>query len=269
MKADLEPLYERIEALLADPAHASNPLHEALAELYRVSRKQNTRLERITRISDRYQSLVRNQTASLAERYERQLHQLEKMTRISDRYQRVLVESNVALEEASTHDMLTGLPNRRRLMEALREESDRAKRNQLSFAVALLDVDYFKQVNDRYGHDVGDKVLVALGETIGGQLREYDLCGRWGGEEFLLIFPHAVLDEALAIVQRVQAAIHALSISAAGSSIGISASIGVTEFLPGEEYMDTVNRADIALLEAKRGGRDQVVSHAPLHASPD
>ena len=173
-----------IDGLLADPQFHGHPLHQALARLRQQSLEQLVRLERIARISDGFQSMAREQNLSLSERYHKQLRRLEKVARISDRYQQMMRDLNLALKEASIRDPLTGLPNRRMLLERLREENERSQRHGQSYVLAMLDVDFFKQVNDTWGHDSGDRVLVEIARAMESELREYDLCGRWGGEEF-------------------------------------------------------------------------------------
>ncbi|MFV3305057.1 biofilm regulation diguanylate cyclase SiaD [Pseudomonas sp. NY15181] len=246
-----------IEALLADPQYEGHPLREALYLKHQQSLDQLARLERIAKISDGYQSMARAQNSTLSERYHKQLRQLEKVARISDRYQNMMRDLNVALREASTHDPLTGIANRRLLMERLREESERAQRRQQPYALAMVDVDRFKQVNDTWGHDIGDRVLVEIGRAMQAALRQYDLCGRWGGEEFLLILPETRLADAAAIIERVRSDIRCLTVRVGTEALSVTASFGVAEHQPGESYSQTVSRADAALLDAKRSGRDK------------
>ncbi|PJI48444.1 MAG: GGDEF domain-containing protein [Pseudomonas sp.] len=212
--------------------------------------------------------MARQQSSTLSERYHKQLRQLEKVARISDRYQDMMRDLNIALKEASTHDTLTGIANRRLLMERMREESERAQRHGESYVLAMLDVDRFKQVNDTWGHEVGDRVLVEIGRAMESALRQYDLCGRWGGEEFLLILPDTRLTDAAAIIERVRNDIRCLAVCVGTNALSVTASFGVAEHHPGESYSQTLSRADAALLDAKRSGRDkcefaEVVTTAP------
>lgn len=258
MTQDERELDSLIEHLLARPEYAGHPLREALERLYIQNRDQLGRLERIAQISDGYQSMARDKAQSLSERYNKQLKQLEKVARISDRYQHMMRDLNLALKEASMRDALTGLANRRQLIERLKEETERASRHGGGYVLAMLDVDHFKQVNDDYGHDVGDLVLVELARAMEAQLRDYDLCGRWGGEEFLIVLPQATIDEARIVVERVRQAIRALPIATGGQqTLSITISIGLTDHRTGESFSTTVNRADAAMLEAKRAGRDR------------
>ncbi|NEX63782.1 biofilm regulation diguanylate cyclase SiaD [Noviherbaspirillum galbum] len=262
MKPTEEPLAEaleqRVERLLADAAHAGHPLRQALGDLYDEFRDALTQIERVTRISDRYQSISQQEKLTLAERYRKQIRQLERLSRISDRYQAMMRDLNEALKEASTKDALTGIGNRRLLMESLKAETARADRLERPFTLVMVDVDRFKAVNDQYGHDAGDKVLIEVARVIESGIREYDVCGRWGGEEFLVIMPEIDAVEAAAVIERIRAAINALKVLYGERQIGITASFGIAEHARGESISDFLNRADMALYAAKRAGRNRL-----------
>ncbi|WP_246455110.1 biofilm regulation diguanylate cyclase SiaD [Thermomonas brevis] len=247
-----------VEALLADSTYAGHPLHSALAALWELYLTQAQRLDRIARLSDRVQFSERVHERTRTERFEKQLRQLEKMTRISDRYQDMMHELNSALQQASTHDALTSLPNRRLLNDRLKQEAARSKRLETPLCIGLLDIDHFKQVNDTFGHDAGDEVLRTVACATRDSLREYDLCGRWGGEEFLLLLPAISLEDAEATMQRLTELLHGLRFDCLSEEYRISASIGLTAYRQDERPEDAVARADAALLEAKRGGRNRV-----------
>ncbi|HJV87412.1 MAG TPA: biofilm regulation diguanylate cyclase SiaD [Noviherbaspirillum sp.] len=248
-----------IEMLLADPAHKENPLHYPLQELYQEFRGLLRQIDRITRISDGYQSIVREEKLGLTERYQRQLRQLEKIAHISDRYQSMMRDLNEALKEASTKDPLTGIGNRRLLMDRLKAEAARAERMERPLTIALADVDHFKTINDSYGHEAGDKALIEIAGAIKSGVRDYDICGRWGGEEFLVIMPEIGAAEGVLVVERMRNAIAALELDiVAGSApVEISATFGIAERRPGESISDTIRRADTAMLQAKREGRNR------------
>jgi len=250
-------LEDCITPLLADQAGADNLLHEPLAQLWTAHQDLVRRIERISRISDGYQSLARGRQMSQAERLDKQLRQLEKVVRISDRYQQMMHDSNIALREASTHDSLTGMANRRLLLERLKEETERGKRYPQPFSLAMLDLDYFKQVNDKYGHDVGDRLLREVAQVMEAEVREGDLCGRWGGEEFLIVLPETDLEGAASVIERVCASIRALEILVGDQLLSVTISAGIAEHWSVDTYATTINRADNALLQAKRAGRDR------------
>lgn len=254
--ADEDELVAQVQALLADPAYQANPLREPLAHLLACNQVHQAQLRRLIRISDGYQCISRRQQESLEQQYERQLHRLEKLARISDRYQNSLRELSETLKQASLHDPLTGLGNRRFLMERLTQETERANRKASPYTLGILDIDRFKTINDRFGHEAGDTVLCAIARAIADALREYDVCGRWGGEEFLLLMPETPLNFALQIAQRVAHSIKAVRFDFLDTAI--SASIGLSTYRLNERFSDTLNRADTALLRAKVDGRDRI-----------
>lgn len=256
-------LDQLVESLLSDPAYFGHPLREALASLQQQNLEHLLRLERIARISDGYQALAREQSLSLSERYHRQLRQLEKVARISDGYQNMLRDLNQALREASLRDVLTGLANRRLLMERLREEELRSQRSGRPFVLAMVDVDHFKQINDSWGHEVGDHALTQIARVLQDSVRGCDLCGRWGGEEFLLLLTETALVEVNPLIERLRAAVRNLRVRHGEAELALTVSLGVAELRPGEGYSQVLNRADAALLVAKRSGRDRCVL-APL-----
>lgn len=252
-RRDEQALLERVAALLAEPAHAGHPLHEALAALAARYHGQQQQLDRLISISDRYQQLALEARQVTQKRYERSLRRQQKLSRISDGYQAMMRERNQALHRASTLDPLTQLANRRLIDERLRqfEVADRP------YTLALLDIDHFKQVNDAHGHDVGDALLVAIAETLREALRDYDLCGRWGGEEFLLIFAETELDEAWRIVERLRELVARVGVRDGSRRLSVTLSAGLCERYPGESPAETLQRADQALLRAKRDGRNR------------
>ncbi|MDI5986127.1 biofilm regulation diguanylate cyclase SiaD [Halomonas sp. M4R5S39] len=251
-------LLSRVESLLADPAHARHPLHQALAALYHHHLEEKARLERLVSISDGYQRLVVESQQSARQRYDKIRRRQEKLSRISDGYQQLMREHNLALARDSTHDSLTGLPNRRMVNEHLKQEAQRATRHATPYTLAILDIDHFKRINDRHGHEIGDRVLVAIARVMQGELREYDLCARWGGEEFLLLLAETRLEEARTILTRLLRRLAAVSIEVGDTTLSITASAGLSEHRAGEDPLDdTLQRADRALLQAKRSGRNR------------
>jgi diguanylate cyclase (GGDEF)-like protein len=164
------------------------------------------------------------------------------------------------LSQLAYIDPLTGIANRRHLSERLQQESERSRRQHTTFALAMLDVDHFKRFNDEHGHDVGDRILTEVSRTMEEELREYDICGRWGGEEFLLILPDTSLAEALPVIRRTHQRIQQHRIEHQDQLLSITTSIGLADYKIGEHYAETLARADKALLAAKRLGRDQIQS---------
>lgn len=249
-----------IERQVADPRLAENELRPALEGLLEICANQREQLERVIRISDGFQTMALTEQRSLAEECERHLRRLEKLTRISDRYQDSLRDLKVALEEAALQDPLTGLGNRRQLIEQMSSEIDRATRKGTSLNLALLDIDHFKAVNDTHGHEVGDQLLCRIASTIRDNLREYDTCGRWGGEEFVALLPDTDREQAATICERVRHGIETIGpLPGMEEDRPITASIGITAVQPGEDWSLALKRADDLLLKAKQSGRNQIL----------
>jgi len=251
------PLETQVVESLGDPQNQDNPLHDTLRQLWEAHHNLLNRIERIARVSDGYQSIVREREMSLSARFDKQLRQLEKVARISDRYQTMMRDLNIALREASTHDALTGIANRRLLTERLREESERAKRYARPLCVVMVDIDRFKVINDEHGHEVGDNVLMEVVRVMEAEIREHDLCGRWGGEEFLLMMPETTRDQAVRVMERLRQAVANLRVRINDNALSVTVSLGMAELRADENYSSAINRADVALLRAKRNGRDR------------
>jgi diguanylate cyclase (GGDEF)-like protein len=166
-----------------------------------------------------------------------------------------LRRKNEELERLSVTDGLTGLYNRRRLMETLTDETRRSQRLKHTFAVLMVDVDHFKKYNDSFGHQAGDTVLTKVAALLREATREVDFVARYGGEEFLILLPETGMGEALDIAERIRTRIAAEVFHGRHMTV----SIGVSEFpLHGENADQVVGAADEALYEAKREGRDKV-----------
>lgn len=167
-----------------------------------------------------------------------------------------LQETNAELERLSVTDQLTGLFNRRRLMEVLEAEVHRAKRHEHPFAVLIMDVDHFKKFNDAHGHLAGDRVLAGVAEVMQETTREIDTTARYGGEEFVAVLPETNLEAAVDVAERVRATLAARIFE--GRRVTLS--IGVAEFpTHGEGAQSLIAAADAALYQAKDGGRNRVV----------
>jgi diguanylate cyclase (GGDEF)-like protein len=161
------------------------------------------------------------------------------------------------LREQAVRDPLTGLLNRRGGEDQLGREVARAHRENRPLSVAMLDVDHFKQVNDQFGHEIGDRVLRGLARTMADCVRAYDFVARWGGEEWLAVMPGAARNDAHGIVERIRSAVEAFR-SEGLPAVTISA--GVDELAPGETTgAGVIARADARLYQAKSAGRNRVV----------
>ncbi len=157
------------------------------------------------------------------------------------------------LHEAAITDYLTGLYNRRFLEQILQREKAIADRYGLPFSLILSDLDNFKIINDIYGHQVGDKILVEIAKLLRNNLRATDILGRWGGEEFLIILPNTDIKKALRVAEKLKELLCYLKVPPVE---GVTASFGVSEYQKGETYEETIKRADLALYKAKAEGKN-------------
>lgn len=165
-----------------------------------------------------------------------------------------------AIAEAITRDPLTGLLNHSHIREALDREIARVRRAGGALAVALVDIDHFKAVNDTHGHAVGDTVLQSLSLLLTRRLRTVDYVGRTGGEEFMLVLPGARVADAARRVDGIRAAFGGIEFQGAGQRFAITFSAGVTAWSAGDTAADLFERADRRLYAAKRAGRNRVVA---------
>ena len=172
-------------------------------------------------------------------------------------YQKQIESLNAELRLLSSTDKLTGLCNRYKLDEILRYEILQAKRYHKELSVVFFDIDYFKRINDGYGHTVGDTVLKEIANLCKTLVRDTDTLGRWGGEEFLVVCPKTSLECAITVAERIRMAMESNSFVA---DLTVTASFGVGEFEPSMEFDDLIKRVDGAMYEAKRNGRNRVLS---------
>lgn len=170
------------------------------------------------------------------------------------------IELNAILaqaDEVSHTDALTYLPNRRQVINHLQKEVHRAERYKTPVSISMIDIDHFKQINDTYGHTVGDQVLLQLANMLRGGIRESDMVGRYGGEEFLMVLPNTKLQRAAEMAARLCKTIRENGIDV-GQKANLTVSIGVAEYRHGEEnWQKFLSRADMALYAAKNAGRNR------------
>lgn len=172
---------------------------------------------------------------------------------------RTLFQHNAALEKLATQDELTAVYCRRHICELGRKEFNRSRRSGEPFGVMLIDVDHLKVINDRYGHAAGDKALVDLATAMHDSLRSEDHLGRYGGDEFLVVLPNTGPSGAEQTAGRLRCAIHSRPLIHRNVHVSLSVSIGLAILdRETESFHSLVDRADIALYDAKTHGRDQV-----------
>jgi len=175
---------------------------------------------------------------------------------------RDLKAANEELTRLATTDFLTGVWNRRRFMELGEAEVARVRRSGRSFGMAMMDVDHFKSVNDTHGHDAGDNVLRTLAEACVDRLRNVDIVGRMGGEEFALILPETDPQGAMLTVERLREYLGELAIPIDSGALTVTVSIGVTTVKdPSDTIEAALKRADEALYQAKGSGRNKTVAY--------
>jgi len=179
--------------------------------------------------------------------------------RFRTRVNRELENAYSRVEKLSQLDTLTGLANRRAMMESIKSEQTRSSRTGKSFGLIMADIDKFKQVNDRYGHACGDEVLVEVSRRLQSAFREQDITSRWGGEEFLILLPETSLRGAVKVAEKTRALIADTPVLWNDRSLNITLTFGVSEggSVPIDE---AVQMADKALYEGKRNGRNRVES---------
>ncbi|AEK64115.1 GGDEF domain-containing protein [Collimonas fungivorans] len=188
------------------------------------------------------------------------------LTNMLSRMQRKIMEKNQQLvlamkrvQELATRDELTNIENRRSLMEILAVEQKRFQRGGTPFCIAILDLDGFKAVNDNFGHAAGDLVLKTFVEIVRNEMRLSDHFARYGGDEFVLVLTGTTVQEGVTALDRICAETEMYDWSKFGKDIVLTASIGITDFRPGESIDEAFQRADMALYGAKAAGRNRVM----------
>lgn len=171
-----------------------------------------------------------------------------------------LRQSLRTIQQMAIYDELTGVFNRRHLNELLESEKARCARTGEEFSICILDVDYFKRVNDTFGHLAGDRVLKHFASEVKKSLRTIDSFGRFGGEEFLLVLPRTNIEQARLCAERIRRMTEDLAFPELLSNFSITSSFGIAQYRPGEDLKETLSRADTALYKAKNAGRNRVES---------
>ena len=169
-----------------------------------------------------------------------------------------LVRHAEELERLATTDDLTGLCNRRHFLALAEDERRRHERKHRPLALLILDIDVFKSINDRFGHDVGDAVICHVARICREEIRPFDILARIGGEEFVLLLPETTPEQAMMLAERVRQHLEATPFVVDGADVTVTASIGVSEGTQSEGIGDLMKRADQALYQAKREGRNRV-----------
>ena len=162
------------------------------------------------------------------------------------------------LEETARTDFLTKLINRRAMHRFLQNEMARVERSGGGFSLVLVDIDFFKNINDQFGHNIGDEVLIALSRAFESSVREQDMVSRWGGEEFLILLPNTSQADAVEQAERLRQLLDSDALQIECYPHRVTASFGVCEFVAGMGLELLLKQADVALYQAKAMGRNQV-----------
>jgi diguanylate cyclase (GGDEF)-like protein len=201
----------------------------------------------------------------LSEKYKKLLDDFHKLEADNERLKHALEIKDIELtavlaqsNEVITTDVLTFLPNRRKIIVDLQEEVIRSNRYKSPFSISILDIDHFKKVNDNHGHAAGDEVLRNVAARLREQIRHPDTIGRYGGEEFLIVLPNSEIKAAADQASRLCERIRAVRVESNGKVLSVTISIGIAQFKIGEEnWEQLLHRADTAMYQAKNNGRDQ------------
>ncbi len=169
-----------------------------------------------------------------------------------------LEKVNKQLEEISRKDPLISISNRRDIIDKINYETIRFERNQKTFSLVMGDIDHFKSVNDRYGHDCGDYILKALADTIVSTIRKQDIVGRWGGEEFILLLPETNIEGGKITAEKVRIRIEQNNFKYNNKIIPVTITFGVSEHSYNKDIDVCIKEADIALYKGKNNGRNRV-----------
>ncbi|MGE4385339.1 MAG: GGDEF domain-containing protein [Endomicrobiaceae bacterium] len=164
-----------------------------------------------------------------------------------------------ALQEKARVDGLTGLYLRRHFMERLYTEFQRSKRYKTDFYILMLDIDFFKKINDTYGHLIGDKVLVAVAKILSKSVRPGDLIGRYGGEEFIVLLPMASQEQVTAIAENIRSTVQKTRFNENNFTFSVTISIGIAKYRNNTTSNDVISLADKALYDAKQTGRNKII----------
>jgi len=207
-------------------------------EFYRIAVAEEERLS----------SLVLDQNLSLKDAY-------EKIRRLNEE----LEKANSELEQIAAFDSLSGLLNRRSLFTRMAIEIERSIRLDVPLTGLMIDIDWFKNINDNYGHQCGDGVIREIGARLMAGLRKYDYAGRYGGEEFFVVLSNSTEQQAQGIAERFRRDMEDMRLECGGEQIGVTVSIGVGRYAPGESQESRIERADRAMYQAKQSGRNRIV----------
>jgi diguanylate cyclase (GGDEF)-like protein len=199
---------------------------------------------------ERLSSLVLDQNQNLKEAY-------EKIRRLNEE----LEKANKELEQIAAYDSLSGLLNRRSLFTRIGVEIERSIRLDVPLTGLMIDIDWFKSINDNRGHPCGDMVIREIGVRLQAGLRKYDYAGRYGGEEFFVVLSNSTEEQAMGIGERFRKDMEESRLSCNGESFSVTVSIGVARYIAGESQESWIERTDRAMYQAKQAGRNKILAY--------
>lgn len=232
---------------LEDVAQGVRSLAEAYSQAYREQR-------RMVRLSDKMQLQLQSANHTLAD-------QAKELSQLNEALQREVEEREKLAQELkmlASVDELTGTSNRRHFYELANYQIKRHQRYQMPMALLMLDLDHFKYINDVHGHQMGDKVLKRFADTLLSLLRNIDIVGRIGGEEFVVLLPECEAEDALHKAGQICSRFDSMSMEIDGQQLGLTISIGIGMLQDDETIDQVLDRSDQALYAAKRAGRNRV-----------
>lgn len=216
----------------------------------------NTRLASITQQIQDHQDqeeIERNKV----EKVENELESLSTKIMTMEKESQQLKDKLISAQQKATHDSLTNIPNRLAYDNRLRVELARWKRYRTPLSLLIWDIDFFKKINDNYGHKAGDKTLILIAKLLASHCRETDFVSRFGGEEFTMLLPNTDGQSAILAANKIRKLIENTAFNSNGKKISISISCGITQFKDDDSEQSAFNRADKALYSAKNNGRNQ------------
>ena len=203
-------------------------------------------------------------------RIEKSNKEKEKLQQYFEKIVNNVIEQNKILLERNKKDQLTGILNRVTFDESVTIELERYKRYMEPFSIIMFDIDYFKNVNDTYGHEAGDRVLQGIAKCVGGILRKTDVFARYGGEEFIILLLQTDLRKSFKVGEKLRETVQNTEFLYEGDKVPITVSVGITEVKPSDtEYKTIFNRVDSYMYKAKEGGRNAVVTDLNINESID
>lgn len=222
---------------------------ERFSELYNLLENRND--------SKREEALINMLLNMIAIEQEDEIHGglMQKMMELYSDQNKELQKNYEEIKRLSTIDPLTQIYNRLKFMQMLNYEIDKFRKHHISFSLIMFDIDHFKNVNDTYGHDIGDDVLIKLSAIVSKLTRDSDTFARWGGEEFMILLPNASIEDAAIRAEEIRVAIETYSFNEVKQ---ITCSFGVTSYLVDEKESTFTKRVDDALYDSKHKGRNRV-----------